>query len=108
MDFTDQNILRFIIAREYRFNDIIKDLRSHLEWRQINQPMCILNEQGLRLLKKGVMYIHGRCKDQTPLVVANMAMMGEMMDQEDISAEGFANMHHFLAGYMLKNMLVPG
>lgn len=44
LDFKDQLILRFIIAREWRFNDIIKDIKSHLEWRQINRPMAILNE----------------------------------------------------------------
>ena len=33
LDFSDQDILRFIIAREFRLDDIIKDLRSHLEWR---------------------------------------------------------------------------
>lgn len=54
------------------------------------------------------MYIHGRCKDLTPLLVCNMAAVGELMDADDICAESFCNMHNFLAGYMEKNMLVPG
>ena len=106
--FSDQNILRFIIAREYRLDDIVNDLKSHLEWRQINQPMAVLNEQSLRLLKKGVMYVHGRCKDLTPILVINLAAIGEMMEQDDLCSESYCNLHNFVIGYCEKNMIVPG
>ena len=70
--------------------------------------MPILNEQSLRLLKRGVLYIHGRCKDLTPVLICNMAAIGEAMDEDDICAESFSNLHHFMANYMATNMLVPG
>ena len=108
MDWSDQDILRFIIAREYRFDDIIKDMRSHLEWRQTNRPMPILNEQSLQLLKRGALYVHGRCKDLGPLLICNMGVVGQMMEEGNMCCESFCNLHNFLAGYMQKNMLVPG
>jgi hypothetical protein len=33
IDFSESMLLKFIIAREWRFEDIIKDIKSHLEWR---------------------------------------------------------------------------
>ena len=31
-----------------------------------------------------------------------------MMDENDIDAESFLQLHHITAGYMISNMLVPG
>lgn len=54
------------------------------------------------------MYLHGRCKDLSPIIVANMAVIGRMIEEEDLCAESFCNLHSFITGYMMMNMLVPG
>ena len=77
---TDQLILRFIIAREWKLDSICKEIYSHLEWREINIPLPILNPQTLNCLKAGALYIHGRCKDLTPILVANMGVVGRLFE----------------------------
>lgn len=54
------------------------------------------------------MYVHGRCKDLSPTIVVNLSKIGEAMDEDDICAESFCNLHNFLVGYIGNNMLVPG
>ena len=79
-----------------------------MEWRQINFPIPILNEQSLRLLKKGAIYCHGRAKDLSPILHINVNKIGQMMDAGDMSHEAFINLHNFVTGYINQNMFVPG
>ena len=101
-------ILRFIIAREWKLDSICKEIYSHLEWREINIPLPILNPQTLNCLKAGALYIHGRCKDLTPILVANMGVVGRLFEKDQICAESFVQLHNLLANYITANMLVPG
>ena len=54
------------------------------------------------------MYIHGRTKDLSPILTVNMGAVGAMMEEDDICAESFCNLHNFLSGYLINNMMVPG
>lgn len=67
--FNDSYILRFLTARFFDLKKVVKELRSHLEWRQIYYPLPLLTKEGLNLLNSGFMYIHGRTKDLSPILV---------------------------------------
>ena len=86
---TDYMILRFIIAREWNMENIVKDIYRHLEWRQTNIPMPLLESRTIRLLKRGVLYIHGRAKDLSPILIINFKAIGEAMDDDDIDPDSF-------------------
>lgn len=87
--FNDHDILKFIVAREWNLEVIIDHLYNHLEWRQTNIPLPFITDRTLRMLKKGVMYVHGRAKDMSPILVVNFAAIGEMIDENDIDADSF-------------------
>ena len=74
--FGDHYILRFLVARYFDVKKVVKELRNHLEWRQIYYPIPMLTKEGLNLLNSGFMYIHGRTKDLSPII---------MMDWKNLS-----------------------
>ena len=37
-----------------------------------------------------------------------MGAVGAMMEEDDICAESFCNLHNFLSSYLINNMMVPG
>lgn len=106
--FGDNIILRYIVGRNWELDKIVNDLYTHLEWRQINKPIPILRKNSLEMMKRGVVYMHGRTKDLAPLIIVNMARLGEAMDDGIVTPADFVNLHHFYAGYCETNMNLPG
>lgn len=76
---TDKDILRFVNGRDYDLNAIINDLYYHLEWRQTNVPMPLLNDTTLYLLNTGLFYIHGRTMDFSPILVLDFEKLTILM-----------------------------
>ena len=87
-----------------------EDLYLHLEWRQTNSPMAILNDKSLRILNLGLLYIHGRCKDGSPIVIFDMGrLVGVLKDKTNKLEEGvLGQVYNFMCGYIQRNMLVKG
>ena len=100
--------MRYLVGRQWDLNKICEDLYRHLEWRQINFPLPILRKNSLEMIRRGVLYVHGRTKDLSPIIVCNMQKLGECMDDGLITPEDFVNCHHFLTGYCTANMMLPG
>ena len=67
----DQMILRFIVAREWNLDLIVECLTTHLEWRQTNIPLPLMESRTMRMMKRGCIYVHGRAKDMSPLLHIN-------------------------------------
>ena len=86
---TDATILKYIIAREWNMEAIIKDLYRHLEWRQTNIPLPLIEDKVLKLLRHGVLYVHGRAKDLSPLIVIDMAAMEAALNADEIDPPSF-------------------
>lgn len=104
----DAILLKFCTARFWDFEKIIPDIIYHLEWRQTNIPIPYLTDRTLTVLNKGMLYIHGRCMDYTPIMIIDFGRLKEMLDNNEIDWHEFCNLHNFLAEYIMHNMLVPG
>ena len=68
----DDHLLRFIVARDLKMEDCVKDMLTHLQWRQCNLPMPILQDKTVKLLQYGIVYVHGRTKDLRPIIVLDI------------------------------------
>jgi hypothetical protein len=54
------------------------------------------------------MYIHGRCKDQSPILIVNFGVLQDLLQKGIIDSANFCSLHNFFGLYMQYNMLVPG
>lgn len=95
-------------GRNYDMAKIITDLYYHLEWRQTNFPMPCLTDKTLKLLRTGCMYLHGRTIEYQPIIVIDMAIIGQLLAKKEIDPGSFCSLHNFFAQYITNNMLVPG
>lgn len=71
-------------------------------------PLPLLQDRTLQLLSMGILYLHGRCMDGSPLIYLDLKKLREMLDDKLIDPDSFASLHNFMAGYISRNMLVPG
>lgn len=56
----------------------------------------------------GIIYLHGRCIDGAPVMYIDLNRLLEMLKNKLICELSFASLHNFFAGYINRNMLVPG
>ena len=84
------------------------DLKFHLEWRQTNIPMPILTDRTVHLLRQGFLYIHGRAKDMSPIVMMDIIKLQELLDKKQIDPPTFCQLQAFVSHYLHHNMLLPG
>ena len=75
--FNDSDILKFLVARQFDIKKVLPDLKYHLEWRQTNVPRPVLTDRLVYLINKGILYIHGRSKDYSPIVVITLKNLAE-------------------------------
>lgn len=68
----DQMLLRFLTARDFNVKVAGELLVYQLEWRQTNVPLPYLQDKTLNLLKKGIIYLHGRCMDGSPIMFLDL------------------------------------
>ena len=85
----DSYILRYLAAREFDVKRVIKELVPNLEWRQTNSPTPRLTDRCLNLLNKGHMYIHGRTKDMSPIVILDFLRLTEMLENDETDNKVF-------------------
>lgn len=71
-------------------------------------PRPTLTNKLLKLLNTGLLYIHGRAKDHSPILVLSFAPMGPLLRNKDINAAEFGALYNFYARYMINNMMIPG
>jgi hypothetical protein len=76
----DFMLLRMIVAYKFDMPNIIKNIMFHFEWRQTNIPRPLLTNKTLCIMNKGLLYIHGRCMDMTPIIVLDFIKLEEMID----------------------------
>ena len=62
----------------------------------------------IKLIKSGVLYLHGRCMDHCPIIVLNFAKLSDQIRNKEINNYNFCALHNFYVAYIMKNMLVPG
>ena len=56
----------------------------------------------------GIAYLHGRCMDGSPVMYLDLVRVQEMLKKDLICENSFGSLHNFFAGYINRNMLVPG
>lgn len=105
---TDRQMLRFGVCRFFNLDAAVKEFAEHLAWRQQNIPVPILNCRALATLNKGVLFLHGRTKDLSPILVIDIKCLATLLERKEIDAESFCMLHNFLSNYMINNMLTPG
>ena len=54
------------------------------------------------------MYIHGRTKDLSPILVLDWKKLAELLKNKEIDNFVFNNLHNFISHYVMNNMMVPG
>ena len=106
--FNDSDILKFLVVREFDVKKVLPDLKYHLEWRQTNIPRPVLTDRMVYLLNKGIFYIHGRCKDYSPMIFITMKNVSEFIKKKEIEASEFCQLSNFFTNYVKCNMLVKG
>ena len=104
----DSYILRYLAAREFNIQRVIKELVPFLEWRQTNIPVPKLDARCLNIINKGHLYIHGRTRDMSPIMILDFKRMAEMLEKEESDNKVFCQMHNFMSNYLTFNMLVTG
>lgn len=72
-------ILRYLCARQFDLKRVVKEIKINLEFRQSNIPLPILTDKTLNLLNKGMLYIHGRTKDLSPILVLDLCLLTELI-----------------------------
>ena len=77
--FNDSYILRFLVARYFDLKKVIPELKAHLEWRQVYYPLPMLSKEGLNLLNSGFLYVHGRTKDMSPMLIMDWKNLGALI-----------------------------
>ena len=87
---------------------IVNEVKNHLEWRQTNIPLPRLNDATLNLLNSGILYLHGRCKDFTPIIVIDMVKLNLLLRNNEINTGIFCSLHNFMSLYAMNNMMLPG
>ena len=93
----DIQLLRFAVGRRFDLDIAVKDTADHLAWRHQNIPLPILNCKALATMNAGVLYIHGRTKDLSPIVVLDIKHLAVLLERGEIDAESFCMLHNFVA-----------
>lgn len=106
--FSDSEILKFLYAYNWDLPMVVEKLHYHLQWRQTMVPRPKLTNKLLELLNTGLLYIHGRAKDHSPILVLSFAPMGPLLRNKQINAAEFGALYNFYARYMINNMMVQG
>jgi len=100
--------MKFVVSRFFKVDDIVRDILLHLPWRKNNIPLALLNDSGLKMLSEGLIYIHGRNKKGSPIMIVDFAKMINLFNRKILTSSTFCNLYNFLANYILRNMMVPG
>jgi hypothetical protein len=93
-------LLKYIVAYKMDMPTIIKNLIYHFEWRQTCIPRPMLTNKTVGVMNKGLLYIHGRAMDNTPILVMDFIKLEEMIDKNEIDPESYCNLFAFMATYM--------
>ena len=104
----DSDILRYLYGRKFIMDDVIDALYYHLEWRQTNNPQPLLTDDTLRLLNSGILYLHGRTIDMSPILVLDFIKLADLLNKKLINDGNFCSLHNFFGNYIVNNMMVPG
>lgn len=70
--------------------------------------MPILTDKTIKLLRTGLLYIHGRAKDFSPIMVLDVSMIASLFASRSIDEDSFCQLHNFVANYCKNNMMVAG
>jgi len=98
-----RNIIRFLQANDYKVKPALKELQSHLDWRDKHLPI-VIGETQKELINAGYLYTHGRDKFFRPFVVHNPKVFKRL--KPDINEALKAC--HFVMQYVVEHMLIPG
>ena len=107
-DWDDDELLRFANGWSFKLEELCVGLFYHLEWRKTYFPFPRLTDPILKILHTGVLYLHGRCIDHSPILVMNFGVLKSLLKTKQIDADLFCAVHSFFATYIKKNMLIPG
>lgn len=67
-----------------------------------------MTDRVLALLKTGYLYLHGRAKDHSPIIVLDMGKMVQLIKDKELDNFNFCGLFGFLATYIKSNMLLDG
>ena len=106
--FDDAAILRLVVSSLFDVERTMFFMKYHLEWRQTSVPLPVFTDKTSNLLKLGILYIHGRAKDMSPILIFDFVRLQHMLDNELIDTSSFCQLHAFMGNYISYNMLLPG
>jgi len=96
-DFQIADIVRYMYGRRFNKNDICTSLKNHLEWRQTFIPFPKLNDAVLTLLNSGILYLHGRAIDQSPIMILDFKNLSRLLKEKKVDNYIFCGLHNMLA-----------
>ena len=106
--YDDSIILRYLAAREFDVQRVIKELIPNLEFRQTSMPVPRLTEKITNLLNKGLFYVHGRTRDLSPIIVLDLKRLKEFLDNKELDNKLYVHLHNYISNYITYNCLVHG
>jgi hypothetical protein len=68
----------------------------------------MLTDETLKLLNSGILYLHGRTMDMSPILVLDFIKLAELLNKKLINDGNFCALHNFFASYIINNMTLPG
>jgi hypothetical protein len=93
-------LLKYIVAYKFEMTNIVSNLLYHFEWRQTNVPRPYLMARVIPVMEKGLLYIHGRSMDMSPIIILDFVKLEEMIDAKAIDPPMYCNLWNLLATYM--------
>jgi hypothetical protein len=95
--------MRFLQAHEYNYATTEISIKNSLEWRKQILPVK-LNENIIKILNSGFIYIHGRDNRFRPLIICNP----RFYNSNSYSYEDWLNSVIYLIEYCVNNLMLPG
>lgn len=100
---SDNKILRFLQAGNFKNEKVLTSIRDYTTWRQAKLPIKVDNKLQ-EFLNSGFLYVHGRDHKFRPIVVFNI----NMLDPKNCDFELIKNALTFWFEYIIDEWMLPG
>ena len=100
--------LRLLQGNYYNIEKAINNMMEIITYREEHMPIT-LNENALKILHKGILYIHGRDRCFRPIMILRASVLSETLLNEPAEwKEDILRIWLYVSLYTIDNLLVPG
>jgi len=99
---TDNYILRFLVANEFKLEKTLQDVKEHTYWRELKCPIQ-LTPKIESFLNSGLLYAHGRDHKFRPIVIFNVNLIDRKTFDMDLVTDALT----FWLKYIIDEWMLP-